>query len=86
MIVIVWQLLSMAGVIDERTLASPLQIAQRAVELIQDGTLGSAEPIERDPRDSPRPLAGHRREVRRAAHGNLVRLVARTLRCEDGAP
>ena len=37
-----WQILSSAGVIDERTIASPAQIAVRAVELIQDGTLGSA--------------------------------------------
>lgn len=41
-IIVVWQLLSMSGVIDERTIASPAQIAQRAVELVQDGTLGSA--------------------------------------------
>ncbi len=32
----------MTGVIDERTIASPVQIAQRAIELIQDGTLGAA--------------------------------------------
>ena len=37
-----WQILSSAGVIDERTIASPAQIAVRAVELVQDGTLGSA--------------------------------------------
>ncbi len=37
-----WQILSSAGVIDERTIASPAQIAVRAVELVQDGTLGTA--------------------------------------------
>lgn len=37
-----WQLMSGAGVIDERTIASPVQIATRAIELIQDGTLGDA--------------------------------------------
>ncbi|MDO9357282.1 MAG: ABC transporter permease [Solirubrobacteraceae bacterium] len=37
----VWQALSSAGVIDERTIASPAQIATRAVELMRDGTLGS---------------------------------------------
>ena len=42
MIIVAWQVLSMAGVIDERTIASPLQIAERAVELVRDGTLGSA--------------------------------------------
>ena len=41
-IVVVWQLLSMAGVIDEATIASPVQIVQRAVELVQDGVLGTA--------------------------------------------
>lgn len=38
----VWQLLSSTGTLDERTMASPAQIAVRAVELIQDGTLGPA--------------------------------------------
>jgi sulfonate transport system permease protein len=37
-----WQVLSSSGVIDERTIASPVQIATRAIELIQDGTLGDA--------------------------------------------
>ncbi|MET1059631.1 MAG: ABC transporter permease [Nocardioides sp.] len=37
-----WQLLSSAGLLDERTIASPAQIAARAGELIQDGTLGAA--------------------------------------------
>jgi sulfonate transport system permease protein len=37
-----WQVLSSTGVIDERTIASPVQIATRAIELIQDGTLGDA--------------------------------------------
>jgi sulfonate transport system permease protein len=41
-IVAVWQLLSSAGVIDERTMASPQQIASTAVDLIRDGTLGAA--------------------------------------------
>lgn len=41
LLVVVWQLLSSAGVLDSRDLASPAQIAVRAVELIQDGTLGS---------------------------------------------
>lgn len=41
-ILVVWQLLCMAGVIDERQMASPTQILARAVELVQDGTLGSA--------------------------------------------
>lgn len=40
-IIAVWQALSSAGVIDPRTMASPAQIASRAIELIQDGTLGS---------------------------------------------
>lgn len=40
-IIVVWQLLSSTGVLDERTLASPAQIFQRAVELVQDGTLGT---------------------------------------------
>jgi len=42
LILIVWQLLCMAGILDERTMASPTQIFGRAVELIQDGMLGSA--------------------------------------------
>ena len=42
LILIVWQLLCMAGILDERTMASPTQIFGRAVELVQDGTLGSA--------------------------------------------
>ena len=37
-----WQLASIAGLLDERKLASPVQIAQTAWELIQDGTLGEA--------------------------------------------
>lgn len=41
-IIAVWQVLSSAGVISERTIASPAQIAARAVELVQDGTLGTA--------------------------------------------
>ena len=42
LIVGVWQLLSSAGVIDERTIASPQQIASTAVDLVQAGTLGTA--------------------------------------------
>ncbi|MCW2796607.1 MAG: transporter permease [Nocardioides sp.] len=42
MIVGVWQILSSTGALDERTLASPAQIATRTVELVQDGTLGTA--------------------------------------------
>lgn len=38
----VWQMLSSTGTLDERTIASPAQIGIRAVELIQDGTLGAA--------------------------------------------
>ncbi len=41
-IILVWQLLSSTGILAETTLASPAQIATRAVELIQDGTLGVA--------------------------------------------
>jgi sulfonate transport system permease protein len=42
LILVVWQLLCMGGILDERTMASPTQILGRAVELVQDGTLGSA--------------------------------------------
>jgi len=41
-IVALWQLLSSAGVIDERTMASPQQIASTAVDLVEQGTLGAA--------------------------------------------
>jgi sulfonate transport system permease protein len=41
-IVLVWQALSSAGVLDPRTLESPLHIAQSAVDLTRDGTLVSA--------------------------------------------
>jgi sulfonate transport system permease protein len=37
-----WQLLSSTGLITERTLASPRQIASTAAGLIHDGTLGTA--------------------------------------------
>jgi sulfonate transport system permease protein len=37
-----WQLLSSTGVLEERDLASPAQVFTRAIELIQDGTLGDA--------------------------------------------
>ncbi|WP_299058131.1 ABC transporter permease [uncultured Nocardioides sp.] len=41
-IVALWQLASSTGVLDERKLASPAQIAAAAGELIGDGTLGDA--------------------------------------------
>lgn len=41
-LVALWQVLSSAGVIPERTIASPQQIAVTAVGLVQDGTLGTA--------------------------------------------
>ena len=41
-IVLLWQLLSILGVIPEQKLASPAQIGVRAWELALDGTLGSA--------------------------------------------
>jgi sulfonate transport system permease protein len=41
-IVVIWQLLSSAGVIDERTIASPVQIASTAGDLFSDGTLADA--------------------------------------------
>ncbi len=37
-----WQLLSSVGVISERTIASPQQIAVTAADLLRDGTLGAA--------------------------------------------
>ncbi|MCW2791589.1 MAG: transporter permease [Nocardioides sp.] len=40
-IIAVWQLLSSAGVIDERMIASPSQIFATAVDLVRDGTLGA---------------------------------------------
>jgi sulfonate transport system permease protein len=40
-IILVWQLLSSTGVIDERTIASPQQIGSTALDLIRDGTLGA---------------------------------------------
>lgn len=40
-ILVAWQLLSSTGVLDERTLASPAAVFERAVELVRDGTLGS---------------------------------------------
>jgi sulfonate transport system permease protein len=42
LIVAIWQLASSTGVLDERKLASPQQIAQTFVQLLQDGTLGAA--------------------------------------------
>jgi sulfonate transport system permease protein len=44
-IVVIWQLLSSAGVLDERTLASPLQIASAAADLWEAGKLQDALPI-----------------------------------------
>lgn len=41
-LVVLWQLLSSAGVIDPRDLASPVDVARRAIELVQDGTLVDA--------------------------------------------
>ena len=42
LLIALWQLLSSAGVISERTLASPQQIAATAADLVRDGTLGAA--------------------------------------------
>jgi sulfonate transport system permease protein len=41
-IVLVWQALSSAGVLDPRDLESPVHIAQSAIDLIKDGTLQEA--------------------------------------------
>lgn len=41
-IIAAWQLASSTGVLDERKLASPQQIATTFVQLVQDGTLGAA--------------------------------------------
>lgn len=38
-IIVLWQLMSSAGALDERTIASPAQIGSTAIDLIQDGTL-----------------------------------------------
>ena len=40
-LLLLWQLASTTGVLDERKLASPTQIAARAVDLVQAGTLGT---------------------------------------------
>lgn len=40
-LIALWQLASSTGLLDERTMASPAQIASTAVELIKDGTLGA---------------------------------------------
>jgi sulfonate transport system permease protein len=42
LLVAVWQLASSTGLLDERKLASPQQIAATFVRLVQDGTLGAA--------------------------------------------
>jgi sulfonate transport system permease protein len=42
LIVALWQLASTTGLLEERKLASPQQIAQTFVTLLQDGTLGAA--------------------------------------------
>jgi sulfonate transport system permease protein len=41
-IVVVWQALSSAGILDPKTLESPVHIFQSAIELARDGTLGNA--------------------------------------------
>ena len=41
-LVALWQVLSSAGVLSERTIASPQQIAATAADLVRDGTLGAA--------------------------------------------
>src|SRR6476619_3866255 len=41
-LVALWQVLSSAGAISERTIASPEQIAATAADLVRDGTLGAA--------------------------------------------
>jgi sulfonate transport system permease protein len=41
-IIAVWQLLSSTGILSERMIASPAQIAVRAQQLTADGTLGAA--------------------------------------------
>ena len=42
LLIALWQLLSSAGVLSERTIASPQQIAATAADLVRDGTLGAA--------------------------------------------
>lgn len=41
-LLLIWQLASSTGVLEERKLAAPSQIASTALELIQDGVLGTA--------------------------------------------
>ena len=41
-LIALWQVLSSAGAISERTIASPRQIAATAADLVRDGTLGAA--------------------------------------------
>ncbi|MCW2815067.1 MAG: transporter permease [Nocardioides sp.] len=41
-LVSLWELASRTGVLDERTLAAPSTVFQGAVDLVRDGTLGSA--------------------------------------------
>lgn len=41
-LVVLWQVASTSGILDERKLASPGQILTTAIELVQDGTLGTA--------------------------------------------
>jgi sulfonate transport system permease protein len=41
-LLLIWQLLSSTGILEATTLASPAAIATRAIELVQDGTLGPA--------------------------------------------
>lgn len=41
-LLLIWQLASSTGVLEERKLAAPSQIASTALELVQDGVLGTA--------------------------------------------
>src|SRR5690349_13321400 len=40
-LILLWQLLCMAGLIGERTLAAPTEVVSTGIELVQDGTLGA---------------------------------------------
>ena len=42
LLIALWQLASSTGVLDQRTLASPAQVATTAVDLVRQGTLGTA--------------------------------------------
>ena len=41
-LVLLWQLASSSGVLEERKLAAPTQVATTAIELVQEGVLGAA--------------------------------------------